>query len=242
MSKSPAYQWYVSDYRSDENVMLMNYEQQGVYRFLLDHQWLHGSIPNNPSLLSGLLKIDEKHFSEQIWGAIAPCFVESNNRLLNLRMERDRQIKDEFLAKQAENGRRGGRPKQVQKEKEKPKQKPNKSGGLILANPNESSSSSSSSSNIPPISPKGELELPSELEDLRDTISDWLIYRKQRKQPFTPLSFSRLIKACLKEGVPRSREVIEASIENGWQGIFWDKIPDSKDSAKEKRERMLGLI
>jgi uncharacterized protein YdaU (DUF1376 family) len=162
MSKSPAYQWYVGDFRSDENVMLMNYEQQGVYRFLLDHQWLHGSIPNNPSLLSGLLKIDEKYFSEHIWNAIAPCFVEID--YLNLRMERDRTAKAEFLARQSENGKRGGRPKQVQSDKPKtqtkPKQNPNKSGGLILANPNESSSTSTSSSisSITPYVPQGDWE------------------------------------------------------------------------------------
>jgi hypothetical protein len=42
--KPPAYQWYPKDYESDEAVRLMTYEQEGIYRRLLDHQrapWQH---------------------------------------------------------------------------------------------------------------------------------------------------------------------------------------------------------
>ena len=38
--KNPAYLWYPKDALTDEAFVLMSYEQQGVYRALLDYQWL----------------------------------------------------------------------------------------------------------------------------------------------------------------------------------------------------------
>lgn len=51
--KAPAYQWFPKDYDIDEAVKLMTYEEEGIYRRLLDHQWLHGGIPGDIDMTRG---------------------------------------------------------------------------------------------------------------------------------------------------------------------------------------------
>jgi uncharacterized protein YdaU (DUF1376 family) len=105
-NKAPAYQWYPKDFKTDEKCQLMNYEQQGVYRALLDHQWLHGSIPIDPEDIAELLKIPYKDF-QKIWRRVGVCFEEINGRLVNERMEKEREKLDSFKAERSESGSKG---------------------------------------------------------------------------------------------------------------------------------------
>jgi len=104
-AKRPAYQWYVNDARGDELFMLMTYEQQGIYRALLDHQWVEGSIPADPHRIAILLpKISEKRFLK-LWPLISGKFQPHNSdRLLNARLESQRQKLDKFVQGQHEKG------------------------------------------------------------------------------------------------------------------------------------------
>lgn len=104
--KAPAYQWYPKDFKSDEKCQLMNFEQQGVYRALLDHQWLHGSIPNDVEDIAELLKIPLKDF-QKVWRRVSPCFQEVDGRLVNPRMEKDRAQLTAFKAERKEAGAKG---------------------------------------------------------------------------------------------------------------------------------------
>lgn len=105
--KRPAYQWNVVDARSDEIYMLMTYEQRGIFRELLDQQWIEGSIPANPEHLAGLLKISSARFAKA-WPLIAGKFrPRESDRLVNDRLEAYRRGLDSFVKNQAENGARG---------------------------------------------------------------------------------------------------------------------------------------
>jgi uncharacterized protein YdaU (DUF1376 family) len=115
--KWPAYRWYPKDFLSDENVRMMDFEQQGIFRFLLDYQWLEGSIPADQDDLIALLwqnhssangKIEE-HFAK-VWKRVGRCFVPlegSDGRLVNLRLERERQARAEFAAERRAAGSKG---------------------------------------------------------------------------------------------------------------------------------------
>ena len=110
VDKAPAYQWYPKDYDSDELVKLMTYEEQGIYRKLLDHQWLEGSIPANVDHLAGLLGLrgpDAVRFASVMWPRIAVKFHGRGARLTNSRMEREREKRMEFIHTKALNGKRG---------------------------------------------------------------------------------------------------------------------------------------
>ena len=98
------------DADGDEVFQLMTYEQQGIYRALLDRQWREGSIPADPKLIFALLpKLKSfDRFQKQLWPLILGKFQpHADGRLQNARMERYRAGLDDFVKIQAENGARG---------------------------------------------------------------------------------------------------------------------------------------
>lgn len=103
--KSPAYQWYPKDYDTDEAVKLMTYEQEGIYRRLLDHQALHGSIPANPAQIAMLVpKVTLKRFLA-LWPGIVGKFAEAGGRMANQKLERVKASTAAYKAQQAAAGR-----------------------------------------------------------------------------------------------------------------------------------------
>lgn len=105
--KAPAYQWYPKDYEMDEPVKFMTYEQEGIYRRLLDHQWLHGGIPSDLDQVSMLVpKIPRARF-RTVWPGIAVKFDMICGRLVNPRMERQRKSLEDHKRRQGENGKKG---------------------------------------------------------------------------------------------------------------------------------------
>jgi uncharacterized protein YdaU (DUF1376 family) len=147
--KAPAFQWYPKDWQSDEAVKGMTYEQRGIYRELLDHQWFHRSIPADAKLLADMLKIPFGRF-KKIWPKIAIKFKpKGRGRLANRRLERVRAAQVEYARKQSENGKKGAAAKHQ-------RDAGGASGGATkspLAISSSSSSSASSSLKTPPVPP-----------------------------------------------------------------------------------------
>ena len=54
--KLPWFPLYVYDWQTDERVIPMDYEAEGLYLALLRHQWIHGSIPDDDAELRAILK------------------------------------------------------------------------------------------------------------------------------------------------------------------------------------------
>lgn len=87
--------------------MFMTYEQEGVYRRLLDHQSLHGSIPLEIDRIACLLpKMDKAKF-RRIWVTIEPKFPENSGKRVNLRMAQAQLEFAEFSNLKSKNGRKG---------------------------------------------------------------------------------------------------------------------------------------
>jgi hypothetical protein len=104
-SKAPAYQWYPKDYDSDEAVKLMTYEQEGIYRRLLDHQALHGSIPALPAQIAMLVpKVPLRRFLT-LWPDIAVKFFAVDGRLVNKKLEAVKANTSAYQDRQAAAGR-----------------------------------------------------------------------------------------------------------------------------------------
>ena len=105
-NKAPAYQWYPKDYDTDEAVKLMTYEQEGIYRRLLDHQALHGGLPSDPNAIAKLVpKISLSRFLK-LWPALAGKFPNVDGRLVNRKLEKVKANFTEFIARQAHAGRK----------------------------------------------------------------------------------------------------------------------------------------
>lgn len=110
-TKSPAYQWYPSDYLADEHVQQMTLEAEGAYRRLLDHQWLNGSIPAEIKALAKICRKLPAGRMRKLWEMIAPCFVPADDNplaLVNRRMERVRAERVAFTEERSASGRKGG--------------------------------------------------------------------------------------------------------------------------------------
>lgn len=110
-NKAPSYPWYPRDFAADEPVQLMSLAEEGAYRRLLDHQWLHGSVPGEPAQLAAICKNVSVREMRKMWPKIAGCFEQLPGlpvRLRNRKLERVRQEREAFLAHAREAGKRGG--------------------------------------------------------------------------------------------------------------------------------------
>lgn len=107
--KRPAYQWYVADADGDEIFRLMTYEQQGIYRALLDRQWVEGSIPAEPRRIFALLpKMKSFDRFQKLWALISAKFQpHGDDRLINFRLESQRRDLDAYIGTQSANGQKG---------------------------------------------------------------------------------------------------------------------------------------
>lgn len=111
-NKAPSYPWYPRDFAADEPVQLMSLEEEGAYRRLLDHQWLHGSIPGDVESLARICKNTPIKEMRRIWAKIEVCFVRMEGqppRYVNRKLERVRQERAAYVEHQKESGSRGGK-------------------------------------------------------------------------------------------------------------------------------------
>lgn len=61
-------------------------------------------------------------------------------------------------------------------------------------------------------------------KEAKQIFEEWIEYRKEIKKPIkSQKTIEALAEKIQSEGAERSKEVIQQSIENGWQGLFWDK-------------------
>lgn len=108
----PYYRWFVRDYRANRKVQRMGYVARGLYRELLDEQWLEGSLPHDITSLADICECPIE-VMEKAWPEISPCFQEIDGRLINVKLESMRTELDKTRVKRVESGRLGGIAKHV---------------------------------------------------------------------------------------------------------------------------------
>jgi len=154
MSKPPAFQFYPADFLSDENVAMMSNQEIGCYIKLMCYCWREGSIPADTDKIARLCGEDSSAMA-QLWHSLERCFdsaIDNPLRLVNPRLESERNKQEKFKKERAESGKKGAKLR-WNRELD--------SNSSAMAKPiaqpiaNDSSSSSSSSSNNTPIAPKG---------------------------------------------------------------------------------------
>lgn len=143
--KSPAFQFYVNDYLSSSRVQRMSMTERGVYITLLAYQWSDGSLPADLKHLAQMVGMKPGQF-ERMWthGPLVECFTSLEpGRLVNERLEVERQKQAEYRRRQTDNGLKGGRPHRSQSE---PKHNPLVTSGKPRALKTEEEDPSGSSS------------------------------------------------------------------------------------------------
>jgi len=105
--KSPAFQFYPSDFLSDENVVLMSNTEVGCYIKLLCFCWKQGSIPSGVSKIAKLCGENSEAMAE-LWQSIEPCFRNGQpDRLIHPRLEIERKKQASFSKERSESGKKG---------------------------------------------------------------------------------------------------------------------------------------
>ena len=100
---------------------------------------------------------------------------------------------------------------------------------------------------IPPKSPQGdlqgELSKSSLSDDVKSALSEWLDYKRERKEKYTPTGWEKLLTITARQ-IENHREsdviaLIEESMANNWQGIAWDRLSKKKNQQTESRWQTL---
>jgi uncharacterized protein YdaU (DUF1376 family) len=109
--KSPAFQFYPSDFLADENQIVMDLDEVGAYIRLIAVCWNEGSLPKDVRRLAKLCGATHEQM-ERIWPALEPCFEECSQdaaRLVHPRLERERLKQETYREKMSEAGRKGAK-------------------------------------------------------------------------------------------------------------------------------------
>lgn len=107
--KTPAFQFYPTDFLADENVVLMSNAELGCYIRLICHCWREGSIPSEVAKIARMCGENVQDMTE-LWPAIMKCFtssLEETGRLIHPRLQKERLKQLEHRIERAEAGKKG---------------------------------------------------------------------------------------------------------------------------------------
>lgn len=90
---------------------------------------------------------------------------------------------------------------------------------------------------------KKEEKLLAELDKSKiDIFNKWFKYRKEIKKPIaSETTLKTLIKKFNAEGLDKCEYIVNSSIENSWQGLFWDKYVETTQQ-KSRDQKQLEYI
>lgn len=200
MAKSPAFQFYPTDFM--DGVILFSNEEIGIYIRLLCYQWNKTRIPLDFKVISKIGATKPIKLS-----VVLSKFEKDADGYYNVRMELERLKQKEYREKQAENGRRGGRPTLTQP----------------LANPNPSQNLRGEDRDVVEESEfciregiaKGMLT-----NGFPGAWRDWKAYRSEKGESLTSYSAASTMQNCLRWGPKLATEIIRKSIDKSWKNLL----------------------
>jgi uncharacterized protein YdaU (DUF1376 family) len=101
--KDPAFPFYAQDFLV--GTLHLSCQETGAFIKLLAYQWINLGIPK--SRLGSILGLGW----DSVWLCISDKFIEKDGVLFNERLEMEREKRAQYKQKQAENGKKGGRPR-----------------------------------------------------------------------------------------------------------------------------------
>jgi uncharacterized protein YdaU (DUF1376 family) len=112
--KSPAFQFYPSDFLNSPKVRRMSLTERGAYISLLSLCWLDGSLSNSVAELARELHVAEKQFARMWDGPLSECFYEKGGRLHNERLDRERKKQALWSKQQKDRADKGWAKRKLQ--------------------------------------------------------------------------------------------------------------------------------
>lgn len=135
MAKDPCMPLYARDWLAATR--LLSPIARAAYIDLLAYQWLEGPLPNDTERLRRICSYDREEFA-LAWAEIAPEFDETPEGLVNDRLKAIYDEREQHRRKQAENGKKGGRPRKGENPDETQTESESKANQKPKENPNES--------------------------------------------------------------------------------------------------------
>src|ERR1700743_2241799 len=131
MGNSPAMMpWFPNDFLG--STLGWSLLEKGLYRVLLDAQWMLGQLPSDLEELRLVTQSTKSEFSKA-WQRVAPKFVLCDDGYLrNLRLEEHRRKSIALTQARAESGRRGGIAKALANDLANLEQTPSKATSKTL--------------------------------------------------------------------------------------------------------------
>lgn len=94
-NKSPAFQFYPSEFLTDENIINMTFEEKGIYISLICHCWINGSLPNHFGKLNQLLNKNgftkrDKQLLNNVLEGFGVEIIDGEERIIHQMIEREK--------------------------------------------------------------------------------------------------------------------------------------------------------
>ena len=135
-----SYPWYVADWKNGETRMRLSLAERAVFRELLDHCWMNGSIPADEKMMAKICGCDSGEF-KKAWKNVKDSFIEQDGRLTHHRVVSGRGKLIAWNDARREAGKKGGIGKSVAKAKNE---------AIAKVEPKPSTSTSTSVPKTPP--------------------------------------------------------------------------------------------
>ena len=213
------YNYHIGDYRTATAHLTL--EEDATYKRLIDYHYdKEAPVLDDPAIIARRIRSTEP----LVRSMLSEFFVLTDSGWIHRRVMEEVHNHQEFLQKQAHNGKKGGIAKR------------SVSGGQAVANPSPSLPIPNTQIPIPNKESETDFsELPPVLNtpEFKKAWDLFLKYRKERKKPLYQTSFAAKWKQMAEWGVAEAIDAINTSIANGWQGIF---PPDQQEKPKEKPE------
>lgn len=230
--RRPYFAFYPADWLSSVSVACLSPAQEGGYIRLLCYAWDHDGLPDDLSAIARMARLSEDDARALL--ELFPIHA-GDVRRRNQRQEKERHFVDErreHSRKAAESRWKDARampehspsnaqamPSQSQSQIPEPEKK--KRERAPRAAP-----SAPVGSLIPPI-----LDTP----EFSAAWTDWLAYRAERRLKYMPTSMRAALADLEPYGSAHACSTLRASIKNGWQGLFPEKVQAARSQAGTER-------
>jgi len=239
--KSPGFTWYPDSWFG--GTRRMSRLEKSVYFDLLNDQWVSGgfSLGSAKQLCSDV----EAEIVERV--LLDKFSLRSDGLYYNERLEQEREKQEDYRKKQAENGKRGGRPKAETETQTKPKPNPSLSFGFQKTPKNETQTKAkkkpTDSDSDSVIKEREREEIPDGLntEEFREAWDDWHSWNFATTGiKLNSLTAQEHLRQCLKWGAERAIENIRHTISNRTTpGGIWEKREPERKPTKTNEPRKI---
>lgn len=211
----PYFQFEPAEYLT-KDVSFCTLSAQGLFINLCSYYWQRNCELTKQQLLRRLPH--EEEFNELISEGVIEYDQETDViKVKFLDNQRDKAINKSNI--NSKNGAKGGRPRKQKESESKPKQNPTKSESKGIR--------------------KDKIIKEDIKEDKKTIFETWLSYRKEQKKEIkNSKTLESLVKRFNLESLNKCEWVVNNSIENGYQGLFWDNYkPTQKTTTINTNKR-----